>query len=46
MTTDRRPEAVALQLERMDRFDAALVRVLGWGTVAIAVTTAVALVLT
>lgn len=39
--TRRRPDAVAQQLERMDRFDAALARVLAWSAIALAVLIAV-----
>ena len=35
--TRRRPDAVAHQLERMDRFDAALAKVMAWSAIAMAV---------
>lgn len=42
----RRPEAVALQVERIDRFDAALARVVAWSALAIAVLTVIAIAAT
>ena len=44
--TRRRPEAVALQVERIDRFDAALARIVVWSALAIAVLVAIAATVT
>lgn len=44
--TERRRDTVAHQLERMDRFDAALAKVMAWGAIAMAVLIAVIVVVT
>ena len=41
--TRRRPEAVARSVERIDRFDAALIRLLAWTAIAVVAATVVAL---